>query len=256
MRKYIRSLVLSLAFVGCLAPYAHADLFGVWLKPKFDFVSGTGEVFKRFEGQPAGGVEAGVELLGISLWGDMEWMANSQYLGSVNLGYDFSIGKKIKFTLGGYGGIIFFGFPSNEESSSISDEQRAQIMGLLSPVGVSYDVFEDAYQDNFGALDQVSDKAAGVNFRARASLEYQLMPLVSVGVQGGAGYHFLISGEEFANSAKSLAVDAFIEGQPLDDSMKDAVSDELKSALGADDSSTSDFTGVNYSVGAFVNLSF
>ena len=113
MRKHIRSLVLSLIAIGCLAPQAHADLLGAWIKPKFDFVSGTGEVFKRFEGLPAGGIEAGVEILGISLWGDMEWMANSQYLGSLNLGIDFDFGDEIKFTLGGYGGVIFFGFPSN-----------------------------------------------------------------------------------------------------------------------------------------------
>ena len=105
-------------------------------------------------------------------------------------------------------------------------------------------------------LDQVSDKAAGVNFRARASLEYELVPFVSVGVQGGAGYHFLISGEDFSASAKSLVVDAFIEGQSLDDDIKSTVSKELKSALGAEKSSTDDFTGVNYSIGAFVNLSF
>ena len=256
MRKYIHSLLLSLAAIGVLAPQAHADLFGIWLKPKVDFVSGTGEVFERFEGQPAGGIEAGVQLLGISIWGDMEWMANSQYLGSLNLGYDLSFGDEIKFTIGGYGGVIFFGFPSNNESSSISAEQRAQIEGLLSPVGVSYDVFEDAYQENFGALDQISDKAAGLNLRARASVEYKLLPLLSVGVQGSVARHVLISGEEFSNSAKSLAVDAFVEGQALDDTMKADVSSGLKSALGAEDSGSGDYAGVNYSVGAFVNLSF
>ena len=45
-------------------PAAHADIFGLWVKGKSDFVSGTGEIFKRFEGQPAHGFEAGIELLG------------------------------------------------------------------------------------------------------------------------------------------------------------------------------------------------
>ena len=70
-----RLTILSLLFAVILPSTAYADVFGFWIKPKMDFVSGTGEVFKRFEGQPAGGLEVGLELLGLSFWGDAEFMS-------------------------------------------------------------------------------------------------------------------------------------------------------------------------------------
>ena len=94
-------LFLSLALSNLLTPQvAHADFIGLWLKPKVNYIEGTGEVFKRFEGLPGYGLEAGVELLGLSLWGDYQMMGNEQFWASGNLGIDFSFGSDLKLTLG------------------------------------------------------------------------------------------------------------------------------------------------------------
>jgi hypothetical protein len=70
MKRTVHTIILSVMGLGLCATSAHADLFNAWLKPKVEFVNGTGEVFERFKGSPGGGVEAGVKLLGLTLWGD------------------------------------------------------------------------------------------------------------------------------------------------------------------------------------------
>lgn len=254
MKKILLSLILAGAVFG--TPQAHADMFALWLKPKVDFIGGTGEVFKRFEGSPAGGIEAGLTFFGISLWGDFEYMGDSQSLGSVNLGYDLSFGKKLKFTAGAYGGVIFFNFPPAEKGSPISAAQRDELTALLNPVGLSYDEFEMDYQEQINSLNPISDMAVGVNGRLRLSLEYKIMKFFSVGMQGSYGYHFIVSGDDFSDSATSLAIDGALATQSFNDAAKEEVSKKLKEALGAEVSNLDDLAGSNYSVGAFVNFSF
>ena len=241
------------------APAAHADIFGLWVKGKSDFVSGTGEIFKRFEGQPAHGIEAGIELLGLSFWGDAEFMSESQYWASGNIGIDFSLGDELELTFGAYGGLVFFGFPDSgaDRSSTVSSSQRQDIESLLSPYnGISYNDFETKYNEVFGDEDQIADTAFGVNGRLRLQIEYHILPALSLGIQGSSGYHYIISGEEAASGAKSKAVDGFVSSQPIPDASKAELKKGLKSALGAEDVNLNDLKGVNYSLGAFVNLSF
>jgi hypothetical protein len=218
-------------------------------------VNGTGEVFERFKGSPGGGVEAGVKLLGLTLWGDFQFMGDSQYLGSGNLGYELSFGKKLRFTVGGYLGVLAFGFPPPEDSSALSVAQRMKLMGILDPFNINVNDFEEKYQELSGG-DALKDKAFGGNARLRLVLEYQLVPHVYLGMQGGMGYHFIINGEEATNSATNLAVDAFLKGQPLDKQQQERASKEIKDVLGIESTNLEDLAGVNYHVGAFVNLSF
>jgi hypothetical protein len=209
-----RLTILSLLFAVILPSTAYADVFGFWIKPKMDFVSGTGEVFKRFEGQPAGGLEVGLELLGLSFWGDAEFMSESQYWASGNVGIDFSFGDTLELTVGAYGGVIFFGFPDTGEqnSSAVDESQKQRIEGLLAGISdtISYEDFESAYNEYFGDEDKLSNTAFGLNGRLRLSLEYKVLPLLSIGMQASSGYHYIMTGEEAAGSAKSLAVDSFV----------------------------------------------
>ena len=257
MRKLsVHQIVLLMCMTLIAAPSAHADLFGLWVKPKVDFVGGTGEIFKKFEGSPAGGLEVGLELLGLSIWADVEFMDSEQYWASGNVGYDFSFGEDLELTFGVYAGAVFFNFPKDEGGSSgLSDEQKAQIGTII---GADYvDAFEQKYTETFGNEDQIANTAFGLNGRARLSLEYHFLPLLSVGVQGSAGYHFILTGEEAASSSKSLAVDSFIESQPLPDDVDTSVAKrELKKAIGAEEVDIDDLKGINYSAGIFLNFSF
>jgi hypothetical protein len=199
-KKYLVSLstfVLlgSIALGSLLTPKtAHADFIGLWLKPKVDYIAGTGEVFKRFEGVPGYGLEAGVELLGLSIWGDYQMMGNEQFWASGNVGIDFSFGSDIELTVGGYGGLVWFGFPTQESSNNglmfNSDEEE-----LLSMAGVNLNDLTSEYQEFVSAEEKIANSAFGLVGRARLSLEYHIIPLISVGVQGTAGYHFVLSGE-------------------------------------------------------------
>ena len=64
------------------------------------------------------------------------------------------------------------------------------------------------------------------------------------------------TGEEAASNTKSIAIDGFVSSYPVPDDMKNEFTKELKEILGAEDVNLDDLKGVNYSVGAFVNLSF
>jgi hypothetical protein len=79
MKKMTTQLALTLILISSFSTPSHADLFGIWFKPKVSLVSGGGDVFQRFDGSPAGGAEAGLTLLGMSLWGDIEFMSSEQY---------------------------------------------------------------------------------------------------------------------------------------------------------------------------------
>ena len=117
--------------------------------------------------------------------------------------------------------------------------------------------FESKYNEVFGAEDQLSDTAFGVNGRLRLSLEYHIATAFSIGVQGSAGYHFITSGEEAASGLKSKSIDAFVASQSIPDaSVKAELKSGLKEALGAEEVNVDDLKGVNYSAGAFVSLSF
>ena len=185
-------------------------------------------------------------------------MSESQYWASANVGIDFSFGDELELTLGAYGGLVFFGFPDSgsEDSGTISSAQQQQITDLL-PAGVSYSDFESKYNEFFGAEDQLSDTAFGLNGRLRLSLEYHIAPAFSIGVQGSAGYHIITSGEEAASGLKSKSIDAFVASQSIPDaSVKAELKSGLKEALGAEEVNVDDLKGINYSAGAFVSLSF
>ena len=241
---------------------AHADLVGAWLKPKATMINGTGEVFKRFESSPAFGLEAGVELLNISLWVDYNAMGAEQYLASANLGmdFDFDLGESFVFTIGGYGGGLIFGFPpsSSAESTSALDANKAELEMIA---GSQYGAFEAKYNELASAEETASNMSFGLNARARASLEYKLAPFVRLGVEGLMGWHYVISGEEAASDLKGRAVDAFIDEQkqklPSDQAaMVEGQRTALKDALGAEEVNLDELKGTHYTLSAFLNFKF
>ena len=75
---------------------AHADWLSVYAAAKLDSVNGTGEVFENLKPGMAGGLEAGIEVIGIEVWGEAIWMADSQAMYSGNLGFDLTFGTDLE----------------------------------------------------------------------------------------------------------------------------------------------------------------
>ena len=257
IQRTITSLLCAgLISLGLSSP-AHADIFGLWIKPKVDYINGSGEVFKRFEGSPAYGIEAGVELLSISIWADYEKVGDDQYWGSGNVGYDLDIEliDDLTFMAGGYVGLILFGFP---EVEGAGDELKANEEYLKSTLGDQYDDFVDTYNTFQSAEQGTSNMAYGANARVRLSLEYELLPFVSIGAQWLMGWHFVLSGEEAASGFKAQAIDSFVSDQEdkLPDGSADMIKADLKSRLGAEDIDTDNLKGTHYTAGAFLSVRF
>ncbi|MEE2644465.1 MAG: hypothetical protein VYD19_05985, partial [Myxococcota bacterium] len=123
-------LTLTTIFSSVYQP-AHADLFGVWARAKGDFVTGEGTTFERFDGLFGGGVEAGIELIGISLWGDWLVFGEGRHMGSANLGFDLAFGDDLRLTIGAYGSALLFLYLEEDTLSStlnFSDDDRAFFM--------------------------------------------------------------------------------------------------------------------------------
>ena len=244
------ALVVTLVFL--CATTASADVIAIWAKPKVDYVSGSGEVFKRFEGTPAYGGEFGLELLGLSCWVDAEMMGEAQYWASGNVGFDLSFGEDFKVTTGAYGGVVFFGFPEEpapeNEGLNVTSEQQKQ----LEDLGVDYGNIESKYNQTLETEKKAARTAFGLNARLRLTMEYTIVPLVSIGVQGSAGYHMIISGEAAASDMKSRAIDAIAAEQDL----PDEATTLIKDAAGAEEVDLEQLKGMNYSTGVFINFRF
>ena len=100
MRSFI-ALTLALVTVPAIG---HADIIGAYVAGKADYVHGTGTAFEGLDADMGYGVEAGVELLGIELWGEALFMGEEQYLITANLGIGLEIGGDISITAGAYTG--------------------------------------------------------------------------------------------------------------------------------------------------------
>ena len=130
---------------------------------------------------------------------------------------------------------------------------------LISMAGVNINDFTNRYEEVVSAEEKIANSAFGLNGRARVSLEYKLLPFISIGVQGSAGYHLILSGEQAANSVKGAAIDQAINDQIDEASLRAQVEPVIKEAAGlsADDEvNLDDLKGVNYSAGAFLNIKF
>jgi hypothetical protein len=249
MFKQLKRSLLLFVMILFFSPMAHADLFSIYVRPKIDYIGGTGDVFKKFSPAPSTGLEAGVELLGLTLFADGYWMGQDQFLYSGNVGFDFSFGDTLILKLGIYGNATLFKFPQ-EESKGISFS--AQESMSLQAYGVDISSLQTEFNKANDQEAQISNLAMGVGGKGRASLSYKILPLVDIGVQGSIGYHYLLSGEEVAGEAKSRALDVIAKKQNLP---SEAVT-FLKAKLNAKNIDTQNLNGTNYSMGVFVNIGF
>lgn len=250
----------SVLIAGALAPLpAAADLLTFWVAGKGAYLDGTGDVFTNFDSPFGGGAEAGVEVLGIDLWGEALIMGADQYFFSANLGIDLSFGDKTRVNVGLFTGPVFFMIPPQEATepdfSGLTAEQRTRIEQEV-PGGLNRIAVEFAkYAEEEETLSQL---AVGWNLgRLRLDVEQQVAKVVFIGLGGQVGYHFILTGEEAAAGARNQAVDEVAaaqrrEGNALDRELVDAI----REAVGAKEVDQDELDGLNYSVGAYVKLEF
>ena len=241
---------------------AHADWISVYGAAKIDSVSGTGNVFENLSPGMAGGLEGGIELLGMDLWGEAVWMADSQAMYSGNFGFDLTFGSDLRVNLGLYTGPIFFqmGEPESESvtlSSQTNDIlDTARLANAEVPTGAE---IESAYNTQFGNQSgEIESLAFGWNlYRARLQVEYQVLPFGYLGLGGQFGQHITISGDDVTNLGKELAIDELANSDELKDlpeALKTQFVNQLKQDLGVKETDSADLSGTNFNVGFYFKV--
>ena len=248
IRRFLRIFALSSLLV--IPGVAQADLLSVWVAGKGASISGTGGVFDNMDGAFAGGVEAGLEVLGMELMFEGFALGDDQYMFTGNFGFDIGVDLGIRLNAGAYVGIIGFVMPEPDQSGiNIPQDLRADLGGDMVA-----DAIEAGFNDAFGSQASSAEKyAGGVQARLRLQLDYAIVPFLYVGAEGSVGYHFMLSGSDVTAAAKEGALDEALKDYPT---ITDEVKADLKRAVGADTPDSSDLSGTNYNVGVYIKLEF
>ncbi len=245
MKRFLTTL---LAF-SALPLTAHADLFGFHAAAKADYFSGSGDMFTRFDGDFAYGLELGVELIGVDIWAEAMMMGTDQYFFTANLGVGFEFGEALLFDVGIYTGPMFFLFPEDNGSALVLEDDLAHDMQI---VGIDPTGFEQNYNSAMSQSEDLGRVAMGWNLgRLRLSLAYELFPSVSMGVEATAAYHYIISGDDIAAGSKNQAIDKMVKQYQ---EMPRELVTRLRSAVGAKEVDTDELNGFNFSGGLFLRF--
>ena len=240
--------MFTLAAMVSVPSVASADLLTVWAAGKADYVRGTGDVYTRFDESFGFGVEGGIEVIGLDLWGEALAMGSDQFLFTVNLGFDLDFGDDVRLVLGLFTGPMFFVFPEQEPQTLQID---GAVRTALEDAGVDVAEIEMAYNENAAQQEELSRLAVGWNLgRLQLNLEVSLASVLYLGLGGEVGYHFLLSGEEAAAGAKNQVVDDVASEHDLEP----APTEELREAVGAKDVDPDSLNGLNYQIGAYLKL--
>ena len=253
-RGFRQTALISASIVFSLCGLARADLFGLWLRGKGDLIGGNGTRLEQLDGRFGGGVEFGIEILELSLWADWLSAGSGYHSGSVNAGFDFSLGDPVKVRFGLYGaGLLILSLREEATRGELNFSEEDQ--SNLSAAGISaaqLDQLQGAYEQALSESPSVPPSAFGLAARARLSLEWAFLPACAVGLQGTLGYHYLLSSEEASGEVQARAIE--------DAGQREGFSPELvellvKSAeLERVDASKA--YGLHHSFGAFFQLYF
>lgn len=244
------ALALPLAAATLAAPLtASADIISVYAAGKVDYVSGTGDVYQRFEGDMGYGALLGFELVGVDFWGEALIMGTEQYMFTGNVGVDLTFGDDVRFTIGIDTGPLVFHFPEQDVKPLVVPKVVRDGLGHQTA-----DMIKSEYETFIEIERTASQWAFGWNLgRVRAGVEFALVPSVLyLGVAGHAGYHYMINGEEAAADVKSTAIDQLENDYPEAEDL--GVFEVLRKEVGAKSIDADNLQGVNYNVGAFLKL--
>lgn len=244
----IRTALLT-AFL--LPAVAQADLFSIYVSGKTGFVDGAGDAFDYFDGPVGKGAEAGIELIGVDIWGEALKMGQEQYYFTANLGFDGSYGDKWRLNLGLYTGPILFMRPKSESEPF---ELSGSLRSALTTAGVDPTMVESEYNQAQGQEDELNRYAFGWNLaRTRIEFERELVPLVFFGIGAQAAYHYMLTGADAAADAKHTVAND-LEKQLGVNQMNPELSQELRGELGAEKLDIDSLRGFNYSVSAYLKV--
>ncbi len=237
--------VAALLVTVGVASTASADIATLYFGAKGETFGGTGDVYKGFDNRFGGGVEVGVELLGIDLFAEAVSLGTDQYLFTANLGFDIGFGDDVRFQLGVFTGPIFFLFPEAEDaggvdfSGSISDDD-------LDGTGLTVAELEEQFNMQLQAEKDLSRLAVGWNVaRLKADVDFRLAPAIYLGLGGSFGYHFLLTGKEIASGAKNQALEQYEKDHS---EIPPEIFDKMREAIGAEPVDKGNLDGTNFEV--------
>ena len=241
--KAAMAAVFLLVTVGVVST-AHADLATLYFGAKGETFGGTGDVYQGFDNRFGGGVEVGLELLGIDLFAEAVSLGTDQYLFSTNLGFDIGFGDDVRFQVGVFTGPIFFLFPESDStgvdfSGSITDAD-------LEGTDLTVAELEEKFNEQLQAEKDLSRLAIGWNVaRLKADVDFRLAPAIYLGLGGSFGYHFLLTGEAVASGAKNQALEQYQKDNP---DYPDELFDKMRDAIGAKPVDKANLDGTNFEV--------
>ncbi len=254
-RGILKTLTLSMLLL--VPTVAQADLISAWVAAKGAQISGTGGVFENLDKGLGGGVEAGLEVLGMEVMLEGFMLGSDQYMFTGNFGFDVGFDLGVRISAGAYIGAIAFVMPEPKSSGiSIPSDVRTQLGGGNAMAGDAIaDGIEAGFNDSFGSQASELEKyAVGAQARLRLQLDYAIVPFVYIGAEGSVGYHLMFSGSDATALAKDKALDeALADVTPA---VPDDVKSELKRAVGAETPDSSDLNGTNYNFGMYLKLEF
>ncbi|MEE2787456.1 MAG: hypothetical protein VX589_08965 [Myxococcota bacterium] len=262
MKRLRLRLVLSLSLL-CAPWTASADLVSAWIAAKGAYINGTGKVYENLDNRFGGGVEFGLELLGIDFpMIEAYILGPDQYMFTGNVGFDVGFGDDVRFTIGVYTGPILFILPEpNVEEISVTaddfipaDVSATERAALEAMYGPQAQAFQDQYNETVVAEEgEYSKYAVGWNLiRARFQLDYKVAPVVFFGLEGAFGYHYMLSGEDAVAETKRRALSQTAADQ--DPPLPAEVEQQLADRIGAREIEASDLSGMNYNIGIYLKL--
>jgi hypothetical protein len=243
----IRHLLLA----TLLSTPASADMLTFWVAGQGQVLGGTGDAFAHLDA-PLGGAQAGLEVLGVDLWGEAFAAGADQYLFSLNLGGDVSFGDATRFVAGLFTGPVLFQFERRPvegvDEGALTAQQRAlietNVPGGMARITRALAKYEDEEAD-------LRRRAVGWNVaRLRLDLERAVAPLLFVGLSGQAGYHFILTGDDAAADIRDQAVDDVAAHYDLPREVRQTI----REAVGAHEVEPETLDGFDYSLGAYVKF--
>ncbi len=239
----------ALALTALAPSTADADILTFYAGGKADYVSGAGDVYKRFDSSMGYGAFMGLEVVGLELWADALIMGDGQYLFTTNLGVDLSLGDEIRFIIGLDTGPMIFRFREQNAAPLVIPNGVRNVIGEDTASEI-----ENEYEKYRGAEEEASRWAVGWNVvRGRLRVEHQLgTSFAYLGLGGNIGYHYLLNGEDVAADSKSGAIDQLEAEYP--EAQRLGAFDELREVTDARELDVDELHGLNYNFGIYLRL--
>jgi hypothetical protein len=269
MEKGTRTVALLLLLLGFLAfvpGKAEADWLKIWAEGRGDVYYGTSDLFKTFSPPIGGGLEIGVEILDITLFGELLAMAPDWMIYTANLGWDIDFGgdDSLRFTVGLYTGPIFFQLPKSNAPTGVdlsgltpdeqtTLEQAACLQKGISPCTLGIQDIQNDFNAYSSQESQLNDIAFGWNIvRLRLALDYPLVKFFYLGLAVQGGYHYIVSGQSVVAGMKNKVINEYANQYGLDATM----TGRLRQAVGAKAVDTGSLDGFNYGVHIYARFEF